>query len=121
MGYRLECKSLDGKKQWCGGKLFGYKFEYYDPEYNDIDSPSLDYLFDKEYLDRTYGVLYWFITKNIDYYNAVSEDKFRMILSNVRNGHHYRTVEKFTVDQFIKNIESYKEYAEKMGDPYILD
>lgn len=75
----------------------------------------------KEYLDRTYGVLYWFITKNIDYYNAVSEDKFRMILSNVRNGHHYRTVEKFTVDQFIKNIESYKEYAEKMGDPYILD
>ena len=75
----------------------------------------------KEYLDRTYGVLYWYIVKNIEYYNAISEDKFRKILTNVRNAQHYRTIEIFTVDQFIKNIECYKEYAEKMGDPYILD
>jgi hypothetical protein len=51
----------------------------------------------------------------------VSEERFKTLLSNVRNGHHYRTVEWFTVDQFIKNIESHKEYAEKMGDPYKLD
>ena len=74
----------------------------------------------KEQLDKTYGVLYWYIMKNVEYYNSISEDKFKSILSNVRNGHHYRDIEWFTVDQFIKNIESYKEYAEKMGDPYIL-
>ena len=75
----------------------------------------------REYLDRTYGVLYWYIAKNIEYYNSISEEKFKSILTNVRTGHHYRTVERFTVDQFIKNIESYKEYAEKMGDPYTLN
>lgn len=75
----------------------------------------------KEYLDRTYGVLYWYIIKNLEYYNSISEDKFKSLLMNVRNGHHYRSIEKFTVDQFIKNIECYKEYAEKMGDPYNLD
>jgi hypothetical protein len=75
----------------------------------------------KKYLDRIYGVLYWYIMNNLEYYNAVTEDKFKSILMNVRNGHHYRCVEKFTVDQFIKNIESYKEYAEKMGNPYKLD
>ena len=75
----------------------------------------------KDYLDRTYGVLYWYIMKNIDYYNAASEDKFRTILKNVRDGHHYKTVEWFTVDQFIETIQSYKEYAEQMGDPYILN
>ena len=75
----------------------------------------------KDYLDRTYGVLYWYIMKNIDYYNMASEDKFKSILKIVREGHHYRTVEWFTVDQFIETIQSYKEYAEKMGDPYILN
>ena len=75
----------------------------------------------KEKLDRTYGVLYWYIMKNIDYYNEVSEDKFKYILKNVREGHHYRNIEKFTIDQFIHNIESYKEYAEQMGDPYKLN
>lgn len=75
----------------------------------------------REYLDRTYGVLYWYIMKNIEYYNSITEEKFKSILTNVRTGHHYRTVERFTVDQFIKNIESYKEYAEKMGDPYTLN
>lgn len=75
----------------------------------------------KEQLDRTYGVLYWYIMKNIDYYNEVSEDKFKSILKNVREGHHYRTIEKFTIDQFIHNIESYKVYAEQMGDPYKLN
>lgn len=75
----------------------------------------------KEYLDKTYGVLYWYIVKNLEYYNAITEDKYKSLLNNVRNGHHYRSVEKFTVDQFIKNIECYKEYAEKMGDPYKLD
>ena len=75
----------------------------------------------KEYLDKTYGVLYWYIVNNLEYYNAISEEKFKAILSNVRNGHHYRSIERFTVDQFIKNIECYKEYAEKMGDPYKLD
>jgi glycosyltransferase involved in cell wall biosynthesis len=74
----------------------------------------------KEYLDRTYGVLYWHIMNNIEYYNSISEDKFKSILSEVRNGHHYKTVEWFTVDQFIETIKSYKEYAEKMGDPYTL-
>lgn len=75
----------------------------------------------KEYLDRTYGVLYWYILNNIDYYNAVSKDKVKFTLMSVRKGKHYRSVEWFTVDQFIKNIVSYKEYAEKMGDPYILN
>lgn len=74
----------------------------------------------KEYLDRTYGVLYWYIMNNIEYYNFISEEKFKSILSEVRNGHHYKTVEWFTVDKFIETIESYKEYAEKMGDPYTL-
>jgi glycosyltransferase involved in cell wall biosynthesis len=73
----------------------------------------------KEYLDRTYGVLYWYILNNIDYYNAVSKDKVKSTLMSVRKGKHYRSVEWFTVDQFVKNIVSYKEYAEKMGDPYI--
>jgi hypothetical protein len=75
----------------------------------------------KEYLDRTYGVLYWYIKNNVEYYNSISEDNFKSILSNVRNGHHYKTIEWFTVDQFIKNIGCYEEYAEKMGDPYILN
>ena len=75
----------------------------------------------KGYLDRTYGVLYWYIMNNIEYYNNLSEDKFKSILSNVRNGQHYKTVEWFTVDQFIETIKSYKEYAEKMGDPYTLN
>ena len=75
----------------------------------------------KEYLDKTYGVLHWFVMNNIDYYNSVSEETFRKCLMNVRNGHHYRTVEWFTIDQFIENIESYKEYADKMGDPYKLN
>ena len=75
----------------------------------------------KEYLDKTYGVLYWYIMRNLEYYNYISEDKFKSCLMNVRNAHHYRTVEWFTVDQFIENIESYKDYAETMGDPYILD
>ena len=75
----------------------------------------------KEYLDRTYGVLYWYIVNNIEYYNSISEDNFKSILSNVRTGHHYKTVEWFTIDQFIERIESYKAYAEKMGDPYILN
>jgi cellulose synthase/poly-beta-1,6-N-acetylglucosamine synthase-like glycosyltransferase len=75
----------------------------------------------KEYLDRTYGVLYWYIMNNIEYYNSISEDKFKSILMNVRNGHHYNSVEWFTVDQFIEKIEGYKEYAEKMGDPYTLN
>ena len=75
----------------------------------------------KEYLDRTYGVLYWYILNNIDYYNAVSKDKVKSTLMSVRKGKHYRSVEWFTVDQFVKNIVSYKEYAEKMGDPYILN
>ena len=75
----------------------------------------------KEYLDRTYGVLYWYIMNNLEYYNDVSENKFKEILMDVRNGHHYRTVEWFTIDQFIEKIESYKEYAEKMGDPYTLN
>ena len=75
----------------------------------------------KEYLDKTYGVLYWYITNNIEYYNSISEDVFKNCLMNVRNGHHYRTVEWFTVNQFIDTIESYKEYAEKMGDPYKLN
>jgi hypothetical protein len=59
--------------------------------------------------------------KNIEYYNAVTEDRFKSILMNVRNGHHYRSVEKFTIDQFINNIEQYKDYSEKMGDPYKLN
>ena len=75
----------------------------------------------KDYLDRTYGVLYWYIMNNIEYYNGISEDKFRTCLMNVRKGHHYRTVEWFTVNQFIENINKYKEYAEKMGDPYMLN
>ena len=75
----------------------------------------------KEQLDKVYGVLYWYIINNIEYYNAVSEEKFKSCLMTVRNGHHYRTVEWFTVDQFIENIENHKEYAEKMGDPYKLD
>lgn len=75
----------------------------------------------KEHLDRIYGVLYWYIMENLEYYNALSEDNFKTLLSNVRNGHHYRCIEKFTIDQFIKNIECYKEYAEKMGDPYKLN
>jgi hypothetical protein len=75
----------------------------------------------KDYLDRTYGVLYWYIMKNADYYNAISEEKFKEILANTRNGHHYRSVEMFTVDKFIENIMSYKEYAENMGDAYILN
>lgn len=75
----------------------------------------------KEYLDKTYGVLYWYIMKNLEYYNSISEDNFKACLMSVRNAHHYRTVEWFTVDQFIKNIESYKDYAEKMGDPYTLE
>ena len=75
----------------------------------------------KEQLDRVYGVLYWYIMNNIEYYNAISEGKFMMCLANVRKGHHYRAVESFTVDQFIKNIEDHKEYAEKMGDPYKLN
>ena len=75
----------------------------------------------KEYLDKTYGVLYWYIINNIEYYNAISEDKFKSILTNVRNGHHYKTVEWFTVNQFIEKIESYKEYSEKMGDPYKIN
>ena len=75
----------------------------------------------KDYLDRTYGVLYWYIMNNLKYYNAVSESKFKDILMDVRNGHHYRTVEWFTIDQFIKKIESYEEYAKKMGDPYKID
>lgn len=75
----------------------------------------------KEYLDRTYGVLYWYIMNNIEYYNSISEDKFKSILSNVRNGHHYKTVEWFTIDQFIERIQSYKVYAEQMGDPYMLN
>ena len=75
----------------------------------------------KQYLDKTYGVLYWFIMENLDYYNSLPEDKFKTCLMNVRNAHHYRTIEWFTIDQFIKNIESYKEYAEKMGDPYTLE
>lgn len=75
----------------------------------------------KEYLDRTYGVLYWYIMNNVEYYNSISEDNFKSILSNVRTGHHYKTVEWFTIDQFIERIESYKAYAEKMGDPYTLN
>ncbi len=75
----------------------------------------------KEYLDKTYGVLYWYIMNNIVYYNSISEDKFRSILTKVREGHHYKTVEWFTVDQYIKKIISYKEYSEKMGDPYKLN
>ena len=75
----------------------------------------------KEYLDKTYGVLYWYIMRNLEYYNYISEDKFKSCLMSVRNAHHYRTVEWFTVDQFIENIESYKDYAEMMGDPYTLD
>ena len=75
----------------------------------------------KEYLDRTYGVLYWYIMNNLEYYNDISENKFKDILKDVRNGQHYRTVEWFTVDQFVEKIESYKEYAEKMGDPYTLN
>ena len=74
----------------------------------------------KEYLDRTYGVLYWHIMNNIEYYNSITEERYKEILNNVRKGHHYRDIEWFTVDQFIKNIESYKDYAEKMGDPYTL-
>jgi hypothetical protein len=75
----------------------------------------------KCYLDKTYGVLYWYIMNNLKYYNSASESKFKDILMEVRKGHHYRTIEWFTIDQFIENIESYKEYAEKMGDPYIMD
>ena len=75
----------------------------------------------KEYLDKIYGVLYWYIVKNVEYYNSISENKFKSILNGVRNGSHYKTVEWFTVDQFIKNIEGYKEYSEKMGDPYKLN
>ena len=75
----------------------------------------------KNYLDRTYGVLYWYIINNVEYYNNVSEDKFKECLMGVRSGHHYRKVEWFTVDQFIERIENYKEYAEKMGDPYTLN
>ncbi len=75
----------------------------------------------KEHLDKIYGVLYWYIMKNLDYYNAVSEDTFKSLLANVRTGHHYRTIEWFTINEFIENIESYKEYSEKMGDPYKLD
>ena len=75
----------------------------------------------KEYLDRTYGVLYWFMKNNIEYYNDITEEQLKTILMNVRRGQHYRSVEKITVEQFIKNIESYKEYSEQMGDPYILD
>jgi glycosyltransferase involved in cell wall biosynthesis len=75
----------------------------------------------KEYLDKTYGVLYWYISNNIEYYNFISEENFKKCLMNVRNGHHYRTIEWFTVDKFIETIESYKEYAEKMGDPYKLN
>ena len=36
----------------------------------------------KDDLDRVYGVLYWYIMNNIEYYNDVSEDKFKLILSN---------------------------------------
>lgn len=75
----------------------------------------------KEYLDKTYGVLYWYMMTNIEYYDSITEDKFKMILSNVRKGHHYRTIEWFTIEQFMKKIDSYKEYTEKMGDPYMLN
>ena len=75
----------------------------------------------KEQLDKMYGVLYWYIMNNNEYYNSMSEDAFKECLINVRKGHHYRTVEWFTINQFINNIESYKEYAENMGDPYKLN
>jgi hypothetical protein len=75
----------------------------------------------KEYLDRTYGVLYWYIMNNKEYYNSVPEEKLKTLLMNVRKGNHYRNIERFTINQYIKNIESYKEYANNMGDPYILN
>ena len=75
----------------------------------------------KEYLDKTYGVLYWYIMENLEYYNSISGEKFKTCLVNVRNSHHYRAIEWFTVDQFIKRIEAYKEYAENMGNPYTLE
>ena len=75
----------------------------------------------KEYLDRTYGVLYWYIMNNIEYYNSVPEEKLKTLLMNVRKGNHYRNIERFTINQYIKNIESYKEYSNNMGDPYILN
>ena len=75
----------------------------------------------KEHLDRMYGVLYWYINTNVEYYNSVTEDKFKSILMNVRTGHHYRSIEWFTINQYIENINSYKEYSEKMGDPYKLN
>jgi hypothetical protein len=74
----------------------------------------------KEYLDKTYAVLYWYIINNIDYYNYLSEDKFKLCLTNVRKGNHYRKIEWFTIEQFIKTINNYKEYAKKIGDPYTL-
>ena len=74
----------------------------------------------RDYLEKTYGVLYWYIMNNIVYYNDMSEDEYKKCLTNVREGHHYRMVEWFTINQFLKNIEDHKEYSEQMGDPYIL-
>ena len=75
----------------------------------------------KKQLDKTYGVLYWYIMKNLEYYNNISEEGYKKCLMSARKSHHYRRIEWFTIDQFINNIESYKEYAENMGDPYKLN
>jgi hypothetical protein len=57
---------------------------------------------------------------NIVYYNEMSEENYKKCLTNVREGHHYRMVEWFTINQFLENIENHKDYAEQMGDPYTL-
>ena len=110
-------KSIDIKKEMISESVVDVVLQFYCEMQNDEW-----YLKEhKEYLDRTYGVLYWYIMNNIEYYNSISEDKFKSILMNVRNGHHYKSVEWFTIDQFIEKIESYKDYAEKMGNPYTLN
>ena len=40
----------------------------------------------KNYLDRTYGVLYWYIINNVEYYNNISENKFKEYLNTI---HHF--------------------------------
>lgn len=72
------------------------------------------------YLEKTYGVLNWFIERNRKYFNLATNNIFKTILNRHRTtGEHYRKVEWFTLTDFLKKIDGYEEYKNEMGDPYL--
>lgn len=76
--------------------------------YLDMNKPCWYELENKEYKDITIKTLKWYINKRGNLCNCLNDDEKRLVLQSARNTEHYKNIESFAFNDFIKVVMSYE-------------